>query len=324
MRNAIVGVFVAVLVGALVVPAPVVANGPEAGVSIGAVVPYGKYRRTVDGNVGGALGLSGGYRFSLTDQLKLSLVAEPSFIFLPTAVCCDSTDDETASLFVGGVGPKITAWGDPLEASLTVQGAYYRDMSGPMTEYGPGVNGGLDVRYRFGHGTSAGLFGRYHWADMDQTPDSDGPRRFLVAGLSLQHVYLPPERVAEAPPPPPPPPPAPTKRRIVLRGVNFDFDKATIRPDAAPILDEAIRTLGEESVITIAVEGHTDAVGTDAYNQGLSERRAGAVAEYMATGGIERSRMTTQGFGESQPVATNATPDGRAQNRRVELRIVDQ
>jgi len=119
-------------------------------------------------------------------------------------------------------------------------------------------------------------------------------------------------------------PPAKPKRKIVLRGVNFDFDKATLRADGKPVLDEAVRTLKDERDIKVSVEGHTDAVGSDAYNQRLSERRAGAVADYLAGGGIARARMATVGFGESKPVASNETEDGRAQNRRVEFRVSDK
>jgi len=132
------------------------------------------------------------------------------------------------------------------------------------------------------------------------------------------------DRPYEEAPPPPPPEPTPTpiiKKKIVLRGVNFDFDKSNIRPDARPILDEAIRTLQDESSISVSVEGHTDAVGTDAYNQKLSERRANSVADYLTRGGVARRRLTTEGYGESKPVASNETADGRAQNRRVELRV---
>jgi OOP family OmpA-OmpF porin len=114
---------------------------------------------------------------------------------------------------------------------------------------------------------------------------------------------------------------AKAKRKIVLRGVNFDFDEATIRPDGKPVLDEAIRTLKEEANVKASVEGHTDAVGSDAYNQGLSERRADAVTDYLTAGGIARRRLSPVGFGESKPVASNETEDGRAQNRRVEFRI---
>jgi len=105
----------------------------------------------------------------------------------------------------------------------------------------------------------------------------------------------------------------------VLRGVNFDFDRATIRPDASVILDEAASILNENSDVQVEVGGHTDAVGTDEYNQGLSERRARAVADYLIEKGVSASRLGTAGYGESKPVADNGTADGRAQNRRVEL-----
>ena len=113
------------------------------------------------------------------------------------------------------------------------------------------------------------------------------------------------------------------KKKIVLRGVNFDFDKYNIRPDAMPILDEAARTLKEYGDVSISVDGYTDSIGTDAYNQRLSERRAKAVTDYLERQGVAGSRMTVRGFGKSNPVASNDTPEGRAQNRRVEL-IVNQ
>jgi outer membrane protein OmpA-like peptidoglycan-associated protein len=135
--------------------------------------------------------------------------------------------------------------------------------------------------------------------------------------------------LAQAPPPPPPatpPPPAaapPAKEKIILRGVNFDFNKATIRADASPILDQAVETLKEHSAIALTVEGHTDSVGSDEYNQRLSVRRAEAVRDYLSGHGITSSRMSVAGRGESQPVATNDTAEGRAQNRRVELHVTE-
>jgi outer membrane protein OmpA-like peptidoglycan-associated protein len=107
-----------------------------------------------------------------------------------------------------------------------------------------------------------------------------------------------------------------------LRGVHFDFDKATIRADARPVLDEAIRILREEGGVAVVSEGHTDAIGSTEYNQKLSERRADAVRRYLVNGGIDPTRIQTEGYGESQPVASNDTTEGRAQNRRVELRVV--
>ena len=112
-----------------------------------------------------------------------------------------------------------------------------------------------------------------------------------------------------------------TKRSIVLRGINFDFDKANIKPEAAPVLDAAVEVLKENPDVKVRVGGHTDGIGTDAYNQGLSERRAKAVRDYLVAHGIDASRLTAVGFGKTQPVADNKTKDGRAQNRRVALDV---
>jgi len=127
-----------------------------------------------------------------------------------------------------------------------------------------------------------------------------------------------------APPPPPAPPPAPpVQKKIVLRGVNFDFNKANIRPDAAGILKEAATILKDNATLNVSVEGHTDSVGSDQYNLKLSLRRAAAVKAFLVKEGIPESRLSTRGLGESQPVASNDTDDGRAQNRRVELKVAE-
>ena len=133
----------------------------------------------------------------------------------------------------------------------------------------------------------------------------------------------PPGRVPEPPPPPPPLEPPPVKKRIVLRGVNFDFDKSDIRPDSRPVLDEAVATLRENPEIRVSIQGHTDSRGTEEYNLKLSERRANAVYRYLVAGGIAPDRMEVVGKGESEPVADNSTDSGRAQNRRVELVILN-
>jgi OOP family OmpA-OmpF porin len=148
----------------------------------------------------------------------------------------------------------------------------------------------------------------------------------LVCGL-LGHYFLDPEPPTPPPPPPPPTPPptpAPVSRRIVLRGVNFDFDKSDIRPDSRPVLDEAAQVLRENPNVRVAVEGYTDNVGAEAYNQKLSVRRAEAVFRYLVNHGVAPERMEVVGYDASHPVADNDTASGRAQNRRVELRILDQ
>ena len=144
-------------------------------------------------------------------------------------------------------------------------------------------------------------------------------------GAGFAYVFTAPTlEMPTAPPPPPPPappPPPPVKEKIVLRGVHFAFNKATIRTEDMPVLDQAAETLKEHGDIVVTVEGNTDNIGSDEYNQKLSVRRATAVRDYLAQHGIAASRMTVVGKGESNPVASNDTEDGRAQNRRVELLV---
>ncbi len=106
---------------------------------------------------------------------------------------------------------------------------------------------------------------------------------------------------------------------VILEGVNFEFDSARLRPNAIGILDEAVTVLNHRTDISVDVVGHTDSTGPAAYNQGLSERRAKSVYDYFISKGIAADRLTTRGEGETQPAFTNATREGRAKNRRVEL-----
>ncbi|SBV35111.1 OmpA family protein [uncultured Stenotrophomonas sp.] len=115
---------------------------------------------------------------------------------------------------------------------------------------------------------------------------------------------------------------------IDLKGVNFDFDKATLRPDAVSVLSEAAEILKRYPELRVEVAGHTDAKGSDAYNQKLSERRATAVYDYLTGNGVAASRLIGPvGYGESRPIAPNTNedgsdnPEGRAKNRRTELNV---
>ncbi len=105
----------------------------------------------------------------------------------------------------------------------------------------------------------------------------------------------------------------------ILENVLFDFDKAVIKPEAYYLLDEVVEILKENPGMNVELQGHTDSIGTEKYNMGLSLRRANAVAEYLSNNGISKDRLTTKGFGFSKPVADNSTKVGRALNRRVEL-----
>jgi OOP family OmpA-OmpF porin len=109
---------------------------------------------------------------------------------------------------------------------------------------------------------------------------------------------------------------------IDLKGVNFDFDQATLRPDAVTILNEAIDILKKYPQLKVEVAGHTDSVGTDAYNQGLSERRARTVFDYLTSNGVDAARLNgPTGYGEARPIDSNDTDAGRAKNRRTELNV---
>ena len=104
-------------------------------------------------------------------------------------------------------------------------------------------------------------------------------------------------------------------------GILFGFDSAELRPEARENLTTLAQSLNEYPETDVMVIGHTDSKGSDAYNQGLSERRAGSAADYLKAQGISANRITMLGKGESEPVADNETDAGRAQNRRVEIAI---
>lgn len=135
-----------------------------------------------------------------------------------------------------------------------------------------------------------------------------------------------------APPPPPPPPPAkpapkpapkPVAEKVTLAAdVLFDFDKSVLKPAGKAKLDDLaskVKSINLEVVIAI---GHTDSIGSDAYNQKLSVRRAESVKAYLVSKGVEPNRIYTEGKGEKQPVASNKTKEGRQKNRRVEIEVI--
>jgi OmpA-OmpF porin, OOP family len=141
----------------------------------------------------------------------------------------------------------------------------------------------------------------------------------------------PPPTPAPAPEPAPAPKPAPApqpKPKPVAEKVTFaadvlfDFDKSVVKPDGKAKLDDlAAKVRGVNLEVVIAI-GHADSIGSDAYNQRLSVRRAESVKAYLVSKGIEANRIYTEGKGEKQPVADNRTREGRAKNRRVEVEVI--
>jgi OOP family OmpA-OmpF porin len=142
----------------------------------------------------------------------------------------------------------------------------------------------------------------------------------------------PPPPPPEPPPPPPPPPPAEPKRveltqdQIVIHDkIQFETNKAVIKSESFGLLDEITAAVRDATQIKkLSIEGHTDDVGADKYNQKLSEQRAASVKAYLVEHGIDAGRLESKGWGEAKPVGDNKTPEGKEQNRRVEFIIRDQ
>jgi OmpA-OmpF porin, OOP family len=111
------------------------------------------------------------------------------------------------------------------------------------------------------------------------------------------------------------------ERTIILDDVLFDFDKSNIKPEGAAILDRLVAFMNENKDKKVSFSGYTDSIGTEAYNMKLSDRRWMSARDYVVKKGVDSGRVSGQGFGESKPIADNKTAEGRAKNRRVELKV---
>jgi len=157
------------------------------------------------------------------------------------------------------------------------------------------------------------------WRDANWTPATAaaGCDGALVPAVAAVPAVTPARPVA----PVPPAPPAASKVTFAADAF-FDFDKSVLKPEGRAKLDDLVSKIRDVNLEVIIAVGHTDSIGTDAYNQRLSVRRAEAVKAYLVTKGIERNRVYTEGKGEKQPIADNRTKEGRAKNRRVEIEVV--
>ena len=160
------------------------------------------------------------------------------------------------------------------------------------------------------------------WRDANWTP--------ATAAVGCDGALVPAAAPAPAAAPgapaarPPAPAPAPVAASKVTYAADafFDFDKSVLKPEGRAKLDDLVSKIKGINLEVIIAVGHTDSIGSDAYNQRLSVRRAEAVKAYLVSKGIERNRVYTEGKGEKQPVADNRTKEGRAKNRRVEIEVV--
>jgi OOP family OmpA-OmpF porin len=169
-----------------------------------------------------------------------------------------------------------------------------------------------------------------YWTPADAVPGCDLPLCVEPAKLENGKCVSPPPVVIPEPVKPEPAKPVvvapvvtPSSEKVSFSAdALFDFDKAVLKPEGKGKLDDLVSKLQGINLEVIIAVGHTDSVGTDAYNQKLSIRRAESVKAYLQGKGIEANRIYTEGKGEKQPVETNKTSAGRAKNRRVEIEVV--
>ena len=175
-------------------------------------------------------------------------------------------------------------------------------------------------------GTTAGWIVGHNWHNGASNPQST-PGAWIggAAGAIIGGVtgYL----VCKEDPKPVPPPVVvePKCDKLVINSVQFDFDKSVIKPEFYPILDEAAAELQKPACAkkNVTIEGNTCNMGSDKYNQKLSEKRAAAAKQYLVGKGLSADRFTAVGKGEANPIADNKTKKGRQMNRRVEFKIAD-
>jgi len=177
--------------------------------------------------------------------------------------------------------------------------------------------------YVWKNGTNELCWRNTNWTPATAAVGCDGAL-VRAAGAPAPAPAARPGAPAPAPaarPAPAPQPPAATKVTYAADAF-FDFDKSVLKPEGRAKLDDLVGKIKGINLEVIIAVGHTDAVGTDAYNQRLSVRRAESVKAYLVSKGIEKNRVYTEGKGEKQPVADNKTAEGRAKNRRVEIEVV--
>ena len=245
------------------------------------------------------LNLSAGLRKSVTD--RVGFMTEIKYRL--------DTDDYTGTansyddyLFSMGLNIALGAASEAVEAETIVEPAPQLDSDGDgvsdQSDRCPDTPAGMEVDMYGCHSVDGDDDNDGVMNSADKCPDSRAGAVVDADGCEVQVV-------------------------IELQGVHFDLDKATLRPESMAILDAAVKTMGEHGTLAVEVAGHTDSTGSEAYNQALSERRAQVVYSYLVDHGVSADRMTWKGYGESSPIATNDTEEGRAKNRRTELVIQD-
>ena len=178
------------------------------------------------------------------------------------------------------------------------------------------------------NGTNELCWRNANWTPATAAAGCDGairpaaPAPAPVAAPAPAPAAAAPAPAARPPAPAPAPQPPAATKVTYAADAFFDFDKSVLKPEGKAKLDDLVGKVKDINLEVIIAVGHTDSVGSDAYNQKLSVARAESVKAYLVSKGIEKNRVYTEGKGEKQPVADNKTAEGRAKNRRVEIEVV--
>ena len=176
------------------------------------------------------------------------------------------------------------------------------------------------------NGTNELCWRNANWTPATALAECDGALKPVAQAAPAAAPAAPAPAAAPAAAPAPAvvaAPVAPVSEKVTFAAdAFFDFDKSVLKDEGKAKLDDVVSKLGSINLEVIIAVGHTDSVGSDAYNQALSVRRSEAVKAYLVGKGVEKNRVYTEGKGEKQPVADNKTSDGRAKNRRVEIEVV--
>ncbi|MGP1676197.1 MAG: outer membrane protein OmpA [Giesbergeria sp.] len=202
-----------------------------------------------------------------------------------------------------------------LALGMGVTGAYAQDHGYVMAPVSDNVvvKNPFGLCWRTGYWTPA-------MATMECDPDLV-PKKPMAAPVPAPMAA--PPAPAPAPAPAAKPAPKPMVDKVTMAAdAHFDFDKSALKPEGKARLDDLVGKLKAVNLEVVIAIGHTDSIGSKAYNQKLSERRANSVKAYLVSKGVEANRIHTEGKSETQPVADNKTREGRARNRRVEIEVV--
>ena len=206
-------------------------------------------------------------------------------------------------------------------ASLFATAALATSMSGAFAQTVDNwVNGSGNLPWK--NGTNELCWRDGYWTPATAIAECDGALKPPAPAPAPAPAPMAAPAPKPAPAPVPVAPVATSEKVTFAADAFFDFDKSVLKPEGKAKLDDLVSKMGGINLEVIIAVGHTDSVGTDAYNQKLSVRRSEAVKSYLVAKGVEKNRVYTEGKGEKQPVADNKTAEGRAKNRRVEIEVV--